>query len=799
LFATFLHFFFKPRLLFISTLYTADLGWASLYTIPAMDWANNQTDSGQSSSCLPSKEANISGTESPFNATPDSFAFFNAVIPGFSIFSSALQTYLGIDLTLYIPFIAVICGAIFSWRYLSDFLWTGIEKYLMSSVKVRTDDEIYNILMAWVARQRFARSARRFIVNTDLNAGSMFWYRYYSDDDDEEDEEEDDEDQPTSSVIPGNPESKRKRLRYTPSFGSHIFWYKGHFLIFDRHENRDQTTLFRVSDKESLSISCFGRSPAILKELLHEARLEYLKKDERKTLIYRATGGQMNSEPSWQRCMARSNRPFSTVILNEKTKSDLVDDINDYLTPSTRRWYANRGIPYRRGYMLYGPPGTGKSSLSLALAGYFRMRIYIVSLNSIVATEENLANLFSELPRRCMVLLEDIDSAGLTHTREGVPESGAGGSSAAGPTPTGGDVPPMPGAPGPAPPSGRLSLSGLLNILDGVASQEGRILLMTTNHIEKLDKALIRPGRVDMMVKFSLADNELSASIFRAIYAPYEDEPPLNLGLSERKLLKAGADSDKDSSDDEKKHARATERVDALAKEFADRLPELEFSPAEIQGLLLKNKRSPRAALEQMDEWMEQTRKDRKEKEAKEAEKRRKEEAKWRKKQEKKKKRKEKRKAEKAKSKNKNDEKDGKKDDEKRDDDAAAGVSQSDDSSSGSESEAETSKRVTVSSKRRGIRASGRGGRPSRRAARPVSSDSSSSDTSSDESAADDKKRAVDRTAETTPEPEAVGSSSSSSSRQSDKTAKGLEEDGTEKDDDDAESKKADAPATPDN
>ena len=75
-------------------------------------------------------------------------------------------------------------------------------------------------------------------------------------------------------------------------------------------------------------------------------------------------------------------------------------------------------FPYRRGYLLYGPPGTGKSSLSFAVAGYFKLKIYIVSLNSSAMNEENLGTLFADLPKKCVVLLEDIDTAGLTHTRQ---------------------------------------------------------------------------------------------------------------------------------------------------------------------------------------------------------------------------------------------------------------------------------------------------------------------------------------------------------------------------------------------
>ncbi len=190
--------------------------------------------------------------------------------------------------------------------------------------------------------------------------------------------------------------------------------------------------------------------------------------------------------------MSRTSRPFSTVILSEKVKKELIDDITDYLSPATAPLVRQPGHPLPPRLPAVRAPGTGKSSLSLALAGFFKMRIYIVSLSSISANEENLASLFSELPRRCVVLLEDIDAAGLTNTRDDVnsqPADGAAGGDGddnmvAGQVTRGAPPPPPPTVP-----IGRLSLSGLLNILDGVASQEGRVLIMTTNHLEKLDKA----------------------------------------------------------------------------------------------------------------------------------------------------------------------------------------------------------------------------------------------------------------------------------------------------------------------
>ncbi|KAK8116135.1 Mitochondrial chaperone BCS1 [Apiospora sp. TS-2023a] len=537
------------------------------------------------------------------------------LFPGFSVLAGAVQKYLHINLNLYIPLVILVGALILVWNYSSQHLWEQLENHFMSTVDIRTDDEIYNILMAWVATQSFAQKSRRFVVNTDLNSRSFWLWRW----DDEDDHDDDD-------INGGSAAAKsKKNLSYTPSFGSHYFWYRGRVLMFRRSANKEQNSHMLVSQKEEISISCFGRNPWILKELIHEARQKYLEKDQHKTLIYRGTTRSGTAEPQWQRCMARASRPFSTVILNEKTKQDLIEDVTDYLQPTTQRWYANRGIPYRRGYLLYGPPGTGKSSLSLALAGFFKMRIYIVSLSSITATEENLATLFAELPRRCVVLLEDIDTAGLTHTRDGGKGQDAGAAAAPEPLEPGqtsvgnGSTTVTPTTTTPAP-LGRLSLSGLLNILDGVASQEGRVLIMTTNHLEKLDRALIRPGRVDMIVEFGLADEGMTASIFRAIFARLEgdDAPQVVSTNMDPEAEKAQLEEQANKLVADKAH------VDALALEFASKIPAHEFSPAELQGHLMRYKRSPQTAIDKAEEFIEQTRKDRKEKEIKDAEEKRK-------------------------------------------------------------------------------------------------------------------------------------------------------------------------------
>ncbi|KAF4636083.1 hypothetical protein G7Y89_g2010 [Cudoniella acicularis] len=264
---------------------------------------------------------------------------------------------------------------------------------------------------------------------------------------------------------------------------------------------------------------------------------------------------------------------------------------------------------------------------SFAIAGYFKLKIYIISLNSPSMDEENLGTLFSELPKQCVVLLEDIDTAGLTHTRdEKDSDSKPLVTTMAASTP-------IKSLAKPKARGGKISLSALLNILDGVASQEGRVLIMTTNHIEKLDEALIRPGRVDMMVKFDLASTEMLSTIFRAIFATLEGDIPRSSKLSIRAPKPATTEKEKldekQREEEERKRElefqekkrREEEKVKGLAEEFAQIIPTMTFSPAEIQGYCLKYKRAPEAAVKNAAEWVKTMRTEKiKEKEKKEKE-----------------------------------------------------------------------------------------------------------------------------------------------------------------------------------
>jgi chaperone BCS1 len=572
-------------------------------------------------------------------------ALLDVFFPGFSIISTAIYKYSKIDLNVYFPALLALGIMVFASQYVSTWFWEMMDTYLMSTADIRIDDEMYNMLMAWVASQQFAKRSRRFVANTNLN--SRMWFLWREFDDEREDENVIELDENGVAITTGGTGKKQKKVQFTPSFGTHYFWYNKRLLIFRRQEDTRQTGWGPVSEREQISISCFGRNPVVLKQLLDECRMDFLKNDVNRTVIYRGGLKSGTAEPTWTRCVSRVSRPFSTVVLDEAVKQSLLDDMRDYLHPYTRRWYSNRGIPYRRGYLLYGPPGTGKSSLSFAIAGYFKLKIYIVSLNSPSMNEENLGTLFSELPKQCVVLLEDIDTAGLTHTRKNPNETEEEAKPLVTTLPATTVI--NPANPPTNPHGGRISLSALLNILDGVASQEGRVLIMTTNHLEKLDEALIRPGRVDMTIKFDLANTQMITTIFRSIFATLEGDIPASAKVTTSITIRTPSASLSKTEasllllEDEKRRAeeeaaflarkkREEEKVLKLSEEFANLIPTMTFSPAEIQGYLLKHKRQPELAIQGAEAWVEKMKeekkkkaKEEKEKESKESEKERKE------------------------------------------------------------------------------------------------------------------------------------------------------------------------------
>lgn len=369
-----------------------------------------------------------------------------------------------------------------------------------------------------------------------------------------------------------------------------------------------------------VQLQCLGRSLAPLEALLGDVQTYHLERSMSTTTVFRALT-QMREIIRWVKVVSRPSREIGTVILEKEKKHALLNDINEYLHPRTRRWYANHGIPYRRGYLFSGAPGTGKTSLTSALAGVFGLDIYVLSLLDPAMNESQLMRVMSEVPSRCIVLLEDVDAAGLgkrsdtsgSHVRKKRQQA-----SQAAPNTVSDLISSATGVPetNPSAPASAISLSGLLNAIDGVASHEGRILIMTTNAPNALDKALVRPGRVDMHIHFELPSRpeieELFLSMFSDESEDYQSTVCSRESISSSKSKTNGnVNGNTVASEDSKARVKdvpvlelfTTDKMQEMAQDFAKALPEGEMSLAEIQGFMLRHKGNPLEACRTAHEW----------------------------------------------------------------------------------------------------------------------------------------------------------------------------------------------------
>lgn len=379
-------------------------------------------------------------------------------------------------------FLLMITGSIIALaRSLPGRIWAKIKDQFVVSVDVANTDPLFDWITLWLNDQPYSQKTRRLHATTVANyeAGNSQIGQAV----------------PCDSSAACDDEPKRPKLILSPAKGQHFFRYNGTLLWLSRGDgatpaesSNNKVSMHSRFREEAYTLRIFSRSQEVLRGLLDE-------------VIAKATAFQAKKISAfvgvyshWRRLRTFSPRKMDSVILPEGVAEGILERLKEFI--SQRAWYQEMGIPYHLGMLFHGIPGSGKTSIIGALAGELKTNLYVLSLANKDLNDEQFACLISEVPPNSFMVLEDVDAAFAARRRD--PED-------------------------PNKPATGLTLTGILNALDGFMASEGAIVLMTTNHRDLLDPALIRPGRVDFEVEFKTA----TGSQLRRLYQRFFPEAGL--------------------------------------------------------------------------------------------------------------------------------------------------------------------------------------------------------------------------------------------------------------------------------
>ncbi|PMD60270.1 P-loop containing nucleoside triphosphate hydrolase protein, partial [Hyaloscypha bicolor E] len=405
-------------------------------------------------------------------------------------------------------------------------LFYFVKSYFMTTVRISESDILAQSLLSYCAKTHHAKHRK------SLTAASVW-------------PEEDDIKIPLTQFRNFKLEERKAPPKYEPDFGS--TWKMEYGVSVQR--------VSREPEKKAggLVLHYFGRSLTPIENLLKLAAKEDFERHRNDNLVVYPESEDMirqcSPDDAWAVPIYRRGRSMDTVCMRQGLKDQILGDIQSFTSYKMQERYFASGIPYRRGYLFYGSRGTGKTSLYKALALRTGLRLYLVNVAELELTDNSLQKLFAGIPRRCIVILEEVDPTQLRRSNNvsGIAKKNG------------------------------ISLSGLKSAIDGPLTPEGHLLIITTNFCPKdFPQELIRPGRVDLAIEFKKASVDEAIQLFKTAYLQ--------------------------SPEDELKEHIANFSIQASL------LKDSEFSHAELQGFFL-TARTPQNASKTFRDWVEQERK----------------------------------------------------------------------------------------------------------------------------------------------------------------------------------------------
>lgn len=329
-------------------------------------------------------------------------------------------------------------------------LWDWCVSQTTMTITVQDEDVAFVWVKEWFLEQKFQKRLRRVDLDTTL---------------------------------------KQDRLEFIPAPGLHWFWYSGRPFQVWLHRGEE---VKRWSGKrtEELTFRTIGRDQKFVRKFVDD-----IVECHRNNSV--GISSLFAYDEGWDKVKGYAPRTLESVVLKPGETETLVRDIEKFKLSKDR--YRHLGVPYHRGYLLYGPPGTGKTSLVSALAARFKMSIYLVNLTEF--NDKTLVKAIKDIPPNSIIVFEDIDCVKTGRAR-GLADDAAQRQVR------------DPNEKSDALDQFGVTLSGLLNALDGFNAPEEVLFVMTTNKVEALDEAILRPGRIDYRLYLGAARDEQKVELY---------------------------------------------------------------------------------------------------------------------------------------------------------------------------------------------------------------------------------------------------------------------------------------------